>query len=144
MPARDRDEGNCLGVVTNLLDEGRRLLDDFVEAILAPLRILSVTMYINAAEYADLGGVHLVDGDDELTYTKGEGKESVLSGLAILGDTGFELTSTTRNDEDGTVGLRGTGNHVLDEVTMSRGINDLSSAYSQHHHCRSNEEMNIR
>ena len=54
---------------------------------------------------ANLGGVHLVDGDDELTDTEGEGKESVLAGLAILGDTSLEFTSATGNDEDGTVSL---------------------------------------
>ena len=37
VPARDGDERNRLGVVTNLLDEGGRLLDDFVEAVLGPL-----------------------------------------------------------------------------------------------------------
>ena len=70
--------------------------------------------------------VHLVDGDDELTDTEGEGQEGVLAGLAILGDTGFELTGTTSNDEDGTVGLRGTSDHVLDEVTVTGSINDLA------------------
>jgi len=49
----------------------------------------------------------------------------VLSGLTVLGDTGLELTSTGGNDENSTVGLGGTGDHVLDEVTVSRGINDL-------------------
>ena len=39
MPARDRDEGNGFGVVSNLLDEGRGFLDDFVETILAPLEV---------------------------------------------------------------------------------------------------------
>jgi hypothetical protein len=38
MPARDRDEGNGLGVVANFLDEGGRLLDNFVETIFAPLQ----------------------------------------------------------------------------------------------------------
>lgn len=37
VPAGDGNKGNSLGVVANLLDEGRRLLDDFVEAVLAPL-----------------------------------------------------------------------------------------------------------
>ena len=49
----------------------------------------------------------------------------MLSGLTILGNTGLELTSTGGNDEDSTIGLGGTGNHVLDEVTVSRGVNDL-------------------
>ena len=72
-----------------------------------------------------LGSVHLVDGDDELTHTKGESKESVLASLPILGDTGFEFTGATSNDEDSAVSLGGTSNHVLDEVTMPRSINDL-------------------
>ena len=75
--------------------------------------------------YACLGRVHLVDGDDELTDTEGEGKESVLAGLAILGDTGLELTSTGSDNEDSAIGLGGTSDHVFDEITMSRSIDDL-------------------
>ena len=37
VPAGDGDERDRLGVVTDLIDEGRRLLDDFVETILGPL-----------------------------------------------------------------------------------------------------------
>ena len=48
----------------------------------------------------------------------------MLASLAILGDTGLELTGTTGDDEDGTVSLRGTGDHVLDEVTVARSIDD--------------------
>lgn len=103
--AGDGDKGNGLGVVADLLDERRGLLDDLVETILGPL-----------------GGVHLVDGDDELLDTQGVGEQSVLTGLAILGDTSLELTSTGGNDENGAVGLGGTSNHVLDEVTVTGGV----------------------
>merc|ERR1712087_958152 len=103
----DRDERNVLRVETDLLDEGRGLLDDLAVTLLGPL-----------------GGVHLVDGDDELLDTEGVGEQGVLTGLAILGDTSLELTSTSGNDEDGAVGLGGTSDHVLDEVTVTRGIND--------------------
>ena len=48
----------------------------------------------------------------------------MLTGLAILGDTSLELTSTGGNDENGAVSLRGTSDHVLDEVTVTGGIND--------------------
>ena len=41
-----------------------------------------------------LGGVHLVDTNDELLYSKGVGQQSVLSGLSVLGDTGLELSGT--------------------------------------------------
>ena len=75
--------------------------------------------------YTYLGGVHLVDGNDELPDTKGEGEESVLAGLTILGDTGLELTSTSGDDEDSAISLGGTSDHVLDEVTVARGVNDL-------------------
>lgn len=74
-----------------------------------------------------LRGVHLVDGHNELPDTEGEGKKGVLASLAILGDTRLELTSTSRNDKDGTVSLGSTGDHVLDEVTVTRGVNDLEN-----------------
>lgn len=107
VPSGDGHEGDSLGVVADLLDEVGGLLDDFVETILGPL-----------------GGIHLVDGDDELTDTEGEGEESVFTGLTILGDTGFEFTSSTSDDEDSTIGLGGTSDHVFDEVTMAGGVND--------------------
>ena len=103
--AGDGDERNVLGVVADLLDEGRSLLDDFLETILRPF-----------------GGVHLVDGNDELLHTKGVGKKSVLTSLTILGDTSLELTSTGGNDENGAIGLRGTSDHVLDEITVTGGV----------------------
>lgn len=49
----------------------------------------------------------------------------MLTGLAILGDTSLELTGTTGDDEDGAIGLGGTGDHVLDEITVTGGIDDL-------------------
>ena len=103
--ARDGDESDSLGVVANLLDEVGSLLDDLVETILGPV-----------------GGVHLVDGNDELLDTEGVGEQSVLTGLAILGDTSLELTSTGGNDENSAIGLGSTSNHVLDEVTVTGGI----------------------
>lgn len=74
---------------------------------------------------ANLRGVHLVDGDDELPDTESEGKEGVLAGLAILGDTSLELTGTSGDDEDSAVSLRSTSDHVLDEVTVAGGVDDL-------------------
>ena len=101
----DRDERSGLGVVADLLDEVGGLLHDFVVTLLGPL-----------------GSVHLVKSDDELLNTEGESKQSVLTGLAILGDTSLELTGTGGNDENSAVSLGGTSNHVLDEVTVTRGI----------------------
>jgi len=103
--AGDGHEGNVLGVVADLLDEVGGLLDDLLETGLGPL-----------------GGVHLVDGDDELLHTQGVGEKSVLTGLTILGDTGLELTSTSGNDENGAISLGGTSDHVLDEITVTGGV----------------------
>jgi len=103
--ARDGDEWDTLGVVADLLDEVGNLLDDFVVTILRPL-----------------GHVHLVNGHDELLDTQGVSKQSVLTSLTILGDTSFEFTSTGSNDEDSAIGLGGTSDHVLDEVTVTGGV----------------------
>merc|ERR1712170_248805 len=100
---------NGLRVVTDLLDVVADLLHDLLVSVLGVLW---------------LGVVHLVDTNDELLDTKGEGEKSVLSGLTVLGDTGLELTDTGGDDEHGTIGLRGTGNHVLDEITVTWGVDD--------------------
>jgi hypothetical protein len=76
---------------------------------------------------ADLGCVHLVDGDDELTYTEGESQESVLSGLSILGDTSLKLTSTGGNDENSAIGLGGTSDHVWKKQASGAISTRLSS-----------------
>jgi hypothetical protein len=103
----DGDEGNGLGVEANLLDEVGGLLDDLVVTGLGPL-----------------GSVHLVEGNNELTDTEGESEKGVLASLAILGDTSLELTSAGGDDENSAIGLGGTSDHVLDEVTVTGGIND--------------------
>jgi len=48
----------------------------------------------------------------------------VFSGLSVLGDTGLKLSLGGGNHEDGNIGLGSTGNHVLDEISVSWGIND--------------------
>jgi len=68
--------------------------------------------------------LYLVAAANHLLHSKSESNESMLVGLAILGGTSFITTSGGINDKDGTVSLGGTGDHLLDEVTVSRGIND--------------------
>jgi len=108
-PAGDGDERNLIRVPADLLKEGRGFLLDFIITGLAVLDRLSIL---------------LVETDDHLLHTKSEGKKSVLTGLTVLGDTSLELTSGRGDDEDGAIGLRGTSDHVLDEVTVTRGIDD--------------------
>jgi hypothetical protein len=40
-----------------------------------------------------------------LLDSHGEGEESVLSGLSFFGDSSFELSLTSSNDEDGDISL---------------------------------------
>jgi hypothetical protein len=105
--AGDGDESDRLGVVADLLDEVGSLLDDFLVTGLRPV-----------------GRVHLVDSNDKLLDTEGVSEQSVLTSLAILGDTSLELTSTSGNDENGTISLGGTSDHVLNEIAMAGGIDD--------------------
>ena len=42
---------------------------------------------------------------------------------AIL-HTGFEFTHTSGDDQYDAIGLRSTGNHVLDEISVAGGINN--------------------
>ncbi len=62
-------------------------------------------------------GVHLVDGDDELVDAQGPGQEHVLLGL---------LHDAIRrcDDEDCCICLRCAGDHVLDEVSVTRTVHD--------------------
>ena len=48
----------------------------------------------------------------------------MLSGLSFLGNTSLELSLTSSDDEDGGISLGSSGNHVLDEVSVTWGIND--------------------
>ena len=48
----------------------------------------------------------------------------MLTSLAVLGDTGFELADTSSNDQDGAIGLGGSRDHVLDEITVTGGVDD--------------------
>lgn len=125
MPARDGHESNSLGVVADLLNEGRGFLDNFVEAVLAPLMQTHRTTFTSEECATHLGRVHFVYSDDKLTHTKGERQKSVFTGLTVLGDTSLEFTGTPSNNENGTVSLGGTSDHVFDEVTVSGGVNNL-------------------
>ena len=112
---RDGNERNGLWVVSNLLNKVGSFLDNFLVTVAGPL-----------------GGVHFVDGNNKLPDTQGEGKQSMLTGLTILGDTSFEFTSTGSDNKNGTVGLGGTSNHVLDKITMARSVCIKLLAYMLH------------
>lgn len=109
VPSRDWDESDGFWVVTDFLDVVGDFLDDFGVSIFGIFW---------------LGVVHLVDSDDELFDSEGESEKSVFSGLTVLGDTGLKFTDTGGDDKDGAIGLRSTGNHVLDEISVTWSVDD--------------------
>ena len=106
---RDRDEGDGISLVTDLLEVINKFLLDFVVSFFREVNGLLV---------------HLVEADDHLLNTEGESEKSVLSGLTVLGDTGLELTLRGSNHENSDISLGGTSNHVLDEISVSGSINN--------------------
>lgn len=90
VPSRNGDKSYGSGVVTDLLDVVTDFFLDFLKTALAVW---------------GLSGVHLVHSNNKLFDTQGEGKQSMLSGLAVLGDTGFKLTSTSSNNQHSTISL---------------------------------------
>ena len=48
----------------------------------------------------------------------------MFSCLSVFGDSSFELSDSGGDDQDGAVGLRGSRDHVLDEITVARGVDD--------------------
>lgn len=70
------------GVHTDFLDEVGGFLDDFIKSGLGPF-----------------GGIHLVDGNNELFDTQSVGQEGVFTSLTILGNTSFEFTDTSSNND---------------------------------------------
>ena len=90
MPSGNGDERNRNWIVTNLLDVAAHFLLDFLETGLAEGRF---------------GRVHLVHTNNELLNTQSVGKKSVFTGLAVLGNAGLKLTSTTSNNQDSTISL---------------------------------------
>merc|ERR1719329_1825617 len=108
-PSRDWDEWNGLDLVSDLLEIARNLTLDFVVSVFLVVGTL---------------GVHLVAADDHLLDTHGESEQSVLSGLTFFGPSSFELTRWGGDHENGDISLGGTSDHVLDEISVTWGIND--------------------
>ena len=48
----------------------------------------------------------------------------MFSGLSVLGDSSFEFSNTGSDNQNGAIGLRGSSNHVLDEISVTGGVDD--------------------
>ena len=64
--------------------------------------------------------VHLASNDNDLFSIQSESQRNLLFGLTFLGDTSIVFISLDETQEDGKIGLGGTGNHVLNEVSVTR------------------------
>ena len=91
VPSGDGDEWDSRWVVADLLDKPRHFLLDLLKPGLA---------------VGWLGGIHLVDGHDQLLHSQGVSQQGVLSGLSVLGDTSFELSGTGGDDQNTAISLK--------------------------------------
>ena len=108
-PAGDGDELNFLDLVTDFFEIGFDFGLDLLESL---LRVVDGLL------------IHLVDTNDHLLNTEGKGKKGVFSGLSIFGDTSFELSFRGGDHQNGAISLRGTGDHVLDEISVAGSVDD--------------------
>merc|ERR1712032_1657800 len=115
--------GGFLDEVVTLKTRDRNELGFLVHVLLLQI-VLDVAPDLVKTALAVFAAVHLVQADDQLLHTKSIGKNHVLLGGALGTPTSFELTLLHGNHENGNISLRCAGNHVLDEVTVARGVND--------------------
>ncbi len=66
----------------------------------------------------------LVAAADHLPDTEGESEKGMFTRLSVFRNTRLETPSGGVDDENGTIGLGSTSDHVLDKIAMSRGIDD--------------------
>merc|ERR1711937_325422 len=100
----------------NLLEHQLHLVGDLVIAVLSVLGDVAI---------------HFVNSNNQLFDSQKVDQTGVLAGLSLdlssfvvsLLDSGGEVT-ISRHHQQSNIGLSSSGNHVLDEVTMSRCIND--------------------
>jgi len=109
LPTGDWDEWHVVNLVSNLLEVGGELGLDLIVSLLIVL---------------DGGVIHLVDSNNHLLDSHGLGEKSMLSGLSVLGESSFETSDIGSNHEDSGISLGGSSDHVLDEISVSWGIND--------------------
>jgi len=102
LPAGSGQDGHLLVAVADHLEHLLEVRLDFLETLLG---------------VGGLGDVHLVDGDNQLLDAHNLGEPEVLFGLRLDAVVG-------RDHQHCGVSLRGARNHVLDEISVPRGIDD--------------------
>ena len=120
LPSRDRDNRDALGNEVLLPSDLSKHSGDFIldlsESVIAILSNITI---------------HLVNTDDQLLDTQKVQQTGVLASLTLdltglvvtLSDGSNEVTISW-NHEKSDISLRGTRNHVLDEISMARCVDD--------------------
>lgn len=90
-PARDGNKRHSSGIIADSFEESAHTLDHFTKARL-------VVWW--------LSNVHFVYSDNDLLDTECVGKQGMLPGLAIPGDTSLKLPFGRRHDQEGNISLK--------------------------------------
>lgn len=90
VPTRNWHKCHSVWVVANFLDVSADFFDNLFVSLLA---------------VRWLGGIHLINTNNQLFHTQGVGQKGVLTGLPVLGNTSLELTNTSSNNQDSTISL---------------------------------------
>merc|ERR1712048_315191 len=115
--------GGLLDEIVTLQTGDRDKLGLLVHVLLLQ-PVLDVSADLIKTFFAVPAAVHLVQADDELLHTKSIGKSHVFLGGTLGTPSSLKLTLLHGNHENGNISLRRSGNHVLDEVTVARSIDD--------------------
>ena len=84
----------------------------------------SLNFIVTSFRIVDTLIIHLIDTANHLLDTKSVSKKSMFTSLTILTITSFEFTSTSSNNQNSNISLRSTSNHILNEITVTRSINN--------------------
>ena len=117
MPARNWEEVDLLGIVSNFLQVAGNFLFNFPESGFI-VRWLSV--------------VHFVTGYNHLLDSKGVRQKSMFTCLTILGNTSFKFTSSRCNNKYSTVSLKDENKFAWAKVMLLCQFFDNFCPWHQH------------
>lgn len=109
LESRDGNVLNVFGLVADGLEVKADFVSNFVESV---LRVVNV------------GIIHLVDSNNNLFDSHGESEQSMLLGGSISREPSLELVLSRSDHQNSSISLASPDNHVLEEVLVSRGVND--------------------
>lgn len=104
------------------------LSSEFMDQRFAAFEIFMIRQDAPRLVPVDGGVIHLVDDDDQFVDTGRLDEHGVLAGLSTLLESSLEFSLSRGDDENGGIGLRGTGDHLRDVGFVARGVENGVSA----------------